>query len=196
MTVVVPRKARASARPFALLDRDGTVIEDRGYIGDPDDVVLLPGAAAGLRRLRALGFGLVLVTNQSGLGRGYFDAEQLDAVHRRLGAVLADERIVLDGIYLCPHRPDHDCDCRKPRPGLGLRAAEELGIDLAASVMIGDKRSDIDFGRRLGARTILVRTGHGAQTDAVGTVPCTFVAGDLHHAGDYLAALTRREDAS
>ncbi len=186
-----------TSRAFVLLDRDGTVIENRGYVGDPEDVVLLPNAAAGLRRFRALGYGLALVTNQSGLGRGYFDTRQLAAVHQRLAAVLAEEQLVLDGIYVCPHRPEAQCTCRKPQPGLGLQAAEELGIDLRQSVLIGDKRSDIDCGRRLGARTILVRTGYGAETEAAGTVPCTYVAGDLYQAAEFTAALgPRREDSS
>lgn len=197
LTLREARGRGTTPRAFVLLDRDGTVIEGRGYLGNPDDVVLLPNAAAGLRRFRALGYGLALVTNQSGIGRGYFDAEQLAAVHQRLADVLADEQVGLDGIYVCPHRPEACCACRKPEPGLGLQAAEELGIDLRASLLIGDKRSDIDFGRRLGARTILVRTGYGAETEAAGTVPCTYVAGDLLQAAEFTAALgPRREDSS
>jgi histidinol-phosphate phosphatase family protein len=143
-----------------FLDRDGTVIEDPGYLSDPSGVRLLPGAADALRALRAAGYQLVLVSNQSGIGRGYFTAEQAEAVHRRVVEQLSRKGVVLDDARYCPHAPDDGCPCRKPRPGLLLAAARELGLDLGASFMVGNSSVDIGAGRNAGCRTILF----GAQT--------------------------------
>ena len=184
-------------RRFVLLDRDGTVNVERHYLADPDGVELLPNAAAGLRRMRELGFGLILVTNQSGLGRGYFDQPALDAVHQRLHELLKAEGVALDGIYYCPHTEEAGCGCRKPRPGLVLRAAADLGFDPAESFAIGDRPCDIDLGRGLGATTVLVRTGYGAEH--AHTVRADFVAADLLEAADLVEkhlARNAREAAS
>lgn len=151
-----------TARRFVLLDRDGTLIAERNYLARVEDVELLPGTAQGLRLLHQASLGLAVLTNQSGLGRGYFDWAALNAVHAHLTQLLASEGVTLDGIYICPHTPDDDCDCRKPQPGLALHAAAELHFDPAASIVIGDKPCDIELGRRLGAVTFLVRTGYGA----------------------------------
>lgn len=154
-----------AARRYVLLDRDGTVNIDRHYIADPELVELFPGVGAALRELSGNGFGLAVVTNQSGIARGKITPDQLEQVHARLGAVLAAEGVTLDGIYVCPHGPNDGCDCRKPLPGLIVRAARELGFDPAESFVIGDKGIDIDLGRNVGATTILVRTGYGAETE-------------------------------
>lgn len=156
------------ARRFVLLDRDGTLIAERNYLACVEDVELLPGAAPGLRLLNQAGLGLAVVTNQSGLGRGYFDWAALDAIHARMTQLLADEDVTLAGIYVCPHVPDDGCACRKPQPGLAHRAAAELHFELAASFVIGDKPCDIELGRRLGAVTFLVRTGYGAHWEREG----------------------------
>ena len=118
-------------RRFVLLDRDGTLIVEKNYLSDPDQVELIPGAAAGLRRLAGCGLGLVVLTNQSGIGRGFFDEAKLAEIHQRLTGLLRTERVELDGIYFCPHHPDQACGCRKPQPELALRAAAELGFDAA-----------------------------------------------------------------
>ena len=168
-----------SRRPFAILDRDGTLIVGRHYLSDPADIELVEGAPAALRQLRASGYGLMVVTNQSAIGRGIFDLDQMDRIHRRLAELLAAENIVLDGLYFCPHTPDDKCDCRKPNPGMVLRAVGELDVDLANSVVVGDNACDIELGRRLGLPTILVRTGYGAQIEAQGTVAPDHVVDDL-----------------
>jgi D-glycero-D-manno-heptose 1,7-bisphosphate phosphatase len=152
------------SRRFVLLDRDGTINAERHYLSHPHQLSLLPGAAAGLRALRELGLGLVVVTNQSGIARGYFDHARLGAIHDRLHELLGSAGVELDGIYFCPHGPDDNCLCRKPREGMALAAARELGFRLDESFMIGDKPCDIELGRRIGATTILVRTGYGAET--------------------------------
>ena len=145
----------------AVLDRDGTIIEDRHYLSDPDGVALLPGAVEGLRLLAGAGMKLVVASNQSGVGRGYYTLDDIAAVNREMERRLAERDVVLDGIYFCPHGPEEDCDCRKPKPGMILRAASELGFDPAQCVVIGDKLSDLLCGRAVDALTVLVRTGKG-----------------------------------
>lgn len=164
---------------FVILDRDGTIIRERHYLANPAEVELIPGASLGLRRLQALGFGLVVVTNQSGVGRGLFTHDCLDRIHRRLADLLELEGIRLDGIYSCPHVPEHNCHCRKPRPGLVRQAAEELSFDPEESIVIGDKPCDIELGRAIGAATLLVRTGYGAQVEAEGKTAADGIADDL-----------------
>ncbi len=167
------------ARRFALLDRDGTVIVEKDYLSSVDGLELLPNALAGLRAMRDLGLGLVLLTNQSGIGRGYFSAETVAEIHRALGRMLAAGGVSLDGIYVCPHGPDEGCACRKPAPGLAEQAARELGFRLEDSFVIGDKAADIELGRRVGATTILVRTGYGRQVESNGGANPDYVADDL-----------------
>lgn len=162
-------------RRFVILDRDGTIIVERHYLSDPRQVELLPGVARGLRQLRDMGLGLVMITNQSAVGRGFFDQTRLDLIHQRLGELLRAEGVHLDGIYFCPHLPEDDCPCRKPRAGLVDRAAKELDFNPQASFVIGDKVCDIELGRRLGATTFLVRTGYGAQVAADPSVAPDYV---------------------
>jgi D-glycero-D-manno-heptose 1,7-bisphosphate phosphatase len=142
--------------PVVVLDRDGTINIDRHYISDPGQLEFLPNAALGLQRLHAMGCRLVIVTNQSGVGRGYFSLEDLERVHRRLQEMIAELGVTIEGIYFCPHRPDEGCACRKPGTELIERAGRELGFDPAKSVVIGDKTSDVEFGKAAGARTILI----------------------------------------
>jgi D-glycero-D-manno-heptose 1,7-bisphosphate phosphatase len=151
-------------RRFVLLDRDGTINFERHYLSDPRQLSLLPGAAAGLRSMRELGLGLVVVTNQSGIARGYFDSARLEKIHERLHELLGAAGVELDGIYSCPHGPDDNCPCRKPRPGMANAAAREFGFDPKQTFVIGDKDCDIQLGRSIGATTLLVRTGHGIET--------------------------------
>ena len=167
---------------FVLLDRDGTLIEERHYLSDPDGVVLIPGAAEGLRTLRDHGLGLVLVTNQSGIGRGYFDRARLAEIHARLAELLEAEGLALDGIYFCPHTPDDDCACRKPRTGMVEAAAAEHGFEPREAFVVGDLPSDLALGRALGATTLLVRTGHGARTEAEHAAEADLVVDDLRAA--------------
>ena len=121
----------------------------------------MPGAAEGMRRLCAAGCPLVVVSNQSPIGRGWFDEARLLEIHDRLGAMLADEGVAIAGWYWCPHTPDAGCTCRKPAPGLFFRARDELGVILEGSWIVGDRLSDMQAGREAGARSILVATGYG-----------------------------------
>jgi D-glycero-D-manno-heptose 1,7-bisphosphate phosphatase len=172
----------------ALLDRDGTINVEREYLSDPAGVELLSNAVAGLRGLRAQGFGLIVISNQAGVGRGYFSMADVDAVNARLTGLLRKNGVTLDGIYVCPHKPDDNCACRKPAPGLIEQAAREHGFDPRASVMIGDKAIDIEAGRGVGARTVLVRTGYGKEFEARGDVRADHVVDDLLGAANILAA--------
>lgn len=155
----------AELRPAAFLDRDGTIIVEREYLARPEDVQLIPGAAQALKRLADAGFALVVVTNQSGIARGLYGEEDYRAVQERLADLLRQAGVTLDGDYHCPHHPDYTgpCDCRKPAPGLFLRAARELGLDLGASVYIGDRLRDVLPGLERGGRAFLVRTGYGRE---------------------------------
>lgn len=150
-----------ASRRAIFLDRDGTITIDTGYPSDPDDVELLPGAAEGLRTLRDRGWALVLVSNQSGVGRGMITPEQAQAVHDRLMSELRTTGVEFDGTYYCPHAPDDACECRKPGSGLLRRAAAELRLDLAGSVMVGDRQSDVEAGRDAGCTTVLLGPGEG-----------------------------------
>ncbi|HYU58294.1 MAG TPA: HAD family hydrolase [Actinomycetota bacterium] len=152
-------------RPAVFLDRDGTLIEDPGHLGDPDGVVLLPGVAAALRRLAAASFALVVVSNQAGVARGIFTEAAVRAVNRRLGSLLDGDGVHLDAFYVCPHHPEFTgpCECRKPGTKMLEDAAAELGLDLGASWIVGDQGTDAEAGRRAGARPVLVRTGDGTH---------------------------------
>lgn len=179
-------------RRFVLLDRDGTVIVERHYLSDPAGVELLPGAARGLRRMQELGLGLVVITNQSAIGRGYFDEARLDQIHARLCELLREEQVSLDGIYYCPHRPEDHCQCRKPESALPNRAARELGFNPSESLVIGDKECDIELGQRLGATTVLVLTGYGRETEAKKQVQPDFVVADLEEAASRIERLLQQ----
>ena len=166
-------------RRFVVLDRDGTIIEERNYLSDPDEVKLIPGAATPLRDLRRLGFGLIVITNQSGIGRGYFDEIRLGQVHDRMRELLRPAGVWFDGLYVCPHTPDDGCECRKPRVALMHKAARELSFELSESIVVGDKASDIEMGRRVGALTFLVRTGYGEEFAAEGSLSVDHIVDDL-----------------
>ncbi|KAF0118684.1 MAG: histidinol phosphatase and related phosphatase [Rhodospirillaceae bacterium] len=166
-------------RRYVLLDRDGTINVEAHYLSRPEQVVLLPGAVEGLRRLQSLGLGLIVLSNQSGIARGYFDMAQLEAVNARLNLLLAQEGVRLDGLYVCPHGPEEACACRKPRPGLVERAVRDHGFDPEAAYMVGDKLADIALGQAVQAVTILVRTGYGAAVEREGKIMPDFVADSL-----------------
>jgi D,D-heptose 1,7-bisphosphate phosphatase len=162
---------RQKKRRAILLDRDGTVIVDKDYLSDPAEVELLPGAAAALARLSQAGFALVLISNQSGVARGRFGLAEVDAVNERLRELLAARGVVIDGMYFCPHHPEgvveeyrQTCRCRKPEPGMALRARDELGLDLAGSYVVGDKLSDLDLAVAIGAKGLLTLTGYGRES--------------------------------
>lgn len=182
-------RAGAGLRAAAFLDRDGTIIEDKHYLHDPEGVELIPGAAQGLRRMRAQGLALVLVSNQSGVGRGYFGRGDVERVHGRLIELLAEQGVTLDAFYICPHAPEQGCACRKPATGMVQRACAELGLDAGASFVIGDKPCDVELAQAAGGRGVLVRTGKGERHAAELAAQGVSVARDLDEAAEIIAAL-------
>ena len=165
-----------SAKHAAVfMDRDGTINEEVGYLSRLDLLKLIPGTPEAIRLINEAGMITVVVTNQSGVARGYFSEDFVETVHRRINEMLQEQGARIDRFYFCPHHPVYGngpykiaCSCRKPESGLFLRASEELDIDLARSYVVGDMLKDIDAGKRVGARGVLVRTGYGqniTQTD-------------------------------
>lgn len=162
----------AARRQAIFLDRDGTIICDVGYPADPGQVRLLPGVGDALKRLQEQGFFLVLVSNQSGIGRGWVTEGQAERVHQKVVSCLAGYGVQLDAAYYCPHTPEQKCICRKPSPGMLLQAAEDLKVDLAQCFLVGDKQSDISAGKQAGCHTILLAAD--ASTMPADPVPtCT-----------------------
>ena len=175
-----------------FLDRDGTICEEVGYLDSIEQLRLIPGSAAAIKLLNERGLKAVVVTNQSGVARGFFSELRLQEVHEELERLLRLEGAYLDGIYYCPHHPSDGsepylgvCDCRKPASGLLFRAAADLGLDLRASYVIGDHHSDVECARGVGAKGILVLTGHGENSRAEKESwpsPPAYIAPDLHAA--------------
>ena len=175
-----------------FLDRDGTLNVDTGYVKSPDDFTVLPGVGAALARLKQAGARLVVVTNQSGLGRGYFSSRDLEAIHSKLRLVLAEDGVTLDGLYFCPHHPDDHCNCRKPARGMIDRAHAELKVDLSRAYVIGDSIRDVELAKQVGARSLLVMTGpSGAEALAdlmARDLSPDYVAEELSQAVDWIVA--------
>jgi D-glycero-D-manno-heptose 1,7-bisphosphate phosphatase len=187
----------------ALIDRDGTIIVEKHYLHDPAQVELVPGAALALARLKAAGVRLFVVTNQSGIGRGYYSEQDFQAVQARLEELLAPHGVAFDGVAFCPHAPGERCACRKPEPGMWQELGALHGLDPARTVMIGDNASDVAFGRACGlAQSVLVLTGHGKRfagelglapidqgwrrVEAPGPGQPTLLAADLSAAADFI----------
>jgi D-glycero-D-manno-heptose 1,7-bisphosphate phosphatase len=156
--------------PGIFLDRDGTVIRDTGYIGDPDLVEFMPAVLPALRQFQDEGYRLIVISNQSGIGRGVITQEQYELVARRIGDRLSEYGIYT-ATYYCPHSPADRCECRKPNPFLLLRAARDLDIDLARSYMIGDRLTDTEAGAAAGCKTILLTQSGLAERSPSGPHP-------------------------
>ncbi|MEO8696154.1 MAG: HAD family hydrolase, partial [Acidimicrobiales bacterium] len=179
--------------PVVVLDRDGTLNVEVHYLSHPDQVELLPGVVEGLQALRAAGCRLVVVTNQSAIGRGYFDEACLQTIHDRLQALLGEHGVTLDAIYHCPHIPEDGCQCRKPGTLLVEQAAAALDFDPTHVFVVGDKPCDIDLGRGLGATTLLVRTGYGSAHERSGDTSADFVVDDLRDASRVIIGRLRAD---
>ncbi|HEX2695007.1 MAG TPA: HAD family hydrolase [Acidobacteriota bacterium] len=188
-------------RRAVFLDRDGTINEDVGYPGRYGQVRIYPYSFEAVRKLNAAGLAVVVITNQSGVGRGFFTEDELRVIHDRMRADFAAAGARIDAVYYCPHfmgssspAYDIDCACRKPFPGMALRAREELDLDLEGSYMVGDKVEDVRFGLNAGARPVLVLTGFGeASREALlreGIEPA-HVAPDVGAAADWILARER-----
>lgn len=183
---------KSKAKEFVIFDRDGTVIKECHYLSDPNQVELLSGAVAGMKLLQSMGLGLVIVTNQSAIGRGFFDEIRLSQIHQRLQELLAAEDVFLDSIYYCPHIPAADCNCRKPRTGLLEIAAKDLGFKPSETFIIGDKPCDIDLGENVGATTFLVRTGYGASVAAANQTNPNYIVDNLLQAAQVIESILNK----
>lgn len=151
-----------------FLDRDGTLIEDSGYISSPDQVKFIPGAIEAVRQLNEAGYKVIIISNQAGIARGLLSENMLQTIDKTVHRQVLSGGGHIDASYYCPHHPEHgvypykqDCECRKPHPGLIKRAVRDQSLELNGSFMIGDKSSDIETGKRAGVKTVFVRTGHG-----------------------------------
>ena len=180
------RQRGRAPRPGVFVDRDGTLVVERGYLSDPADLELLPGTADALHDLKAGGLAVVVVSNQSGVGRGLFPLTRVYEAMARLRVELRAAGVELDGVYFCPHRPEEGCACRKPGTLLLERAAEDHLLALRGSFMVGDKRIDAETGQRAGARGVLVRSGYGREQEKALEDPGSRRGPD--HVSDDLAA--------
>ncbi|MBM3858815.1 MAG: D-glycero-beta-D-manno-heptose 1,7-bisphosphate 7-phosphatase [Verrucomicrobia bacterium] len=171
-----------------FLDRDGVLMEDTNYVGELERVIIIEAAYRALKRLQDGGFKLLVVTNQSGVARGFFTRQHVEIVHDHLNKQFAAHGVHIDRYYVCPHHPDDNCDCRKPSPKSLRDAAAEFGLDLARCYMIGDRPSDISTGQNAGVTTILVLTGGGRETLADGKTKPNHVADDINAAADWILA--------
>jgi D-glycero-D-manno-heptose 1,7-bisphosphate phosphatase len=152
---------KAGTRRAVFLDRDGTILDEVGYLNHMSRFRMLPGAAAAIRRLNLAGVPVIVVTNQSGVARGFFREEMIEQVHQRMSAELSAAGAHVDGIYYCPHVKEDACDCRKPFPGLLEQSAREHGLEIAGSGVVSDRYNDIEMGYAAGCRTVMVMTGYG-----------------------------------
>lgn len=178
-------------RRAVFLDRDGTLIEEVNFLSDPQQVSLFPGTIEALRLLRDKGFLLVVVTNQSGVGRGLFGEDSVASVHSRIQELTGD---LIDAFYFCPHLPDEGCECRKPSDGMLRSAVDEFNIDLAHSWMVGDKSLDVMTGLGVGMKSILVRTGYGSAHESALSEKSHFAVDEIKQAAELIIGLDENGD--
>ena len=179
------------ATPAVFVDRDGVLIREVNYLRRPEQVKLIRGSAEAVKLLRRAGFKVVVITNQSGVGRGYFTLVDLARAHARVKAFLRKAGTRLDGLYFCPHAPDDGCPCRKPKPFMLKKAARELRLDLARSYFVGDTTTDVAAARAAGCAAVLVRTGKGGRDGKYSAVPAMTARNLRAAARKILATLPR-----
>lgn len=171
-----------------FLDRDGTIAYDVHYCSHVEDFKLLPTVPEAIKLLNENNFKVIIVTNQSGIARGYFNKKTLAQIHQRMETELAQCRALVDAIYYCPHHPEKGCECRKPKTGLILQASKELGLSLDRSFLVGDMQTDIKAGKAAGCQTVLVTTGpHPTKVEAQSESP-NYIAGNLLKAARWIVS--------
>lgn len=182
-------------RPAVFLDRDGTINVEKNYLYRVEDFEFIPGAPEAIKRLKDAGYLVIVVTNQSGVARGYFSLQDVAILHRHIEKELAKIDTSIDAFYICPHHPTEgkgeylrDCNCRKGKPGMLHRAANDFGVDLSASFMVGDKEVDFLAGVRAGSKAILVSTGYGSQEAKKGSLAQIPLVEDLSRAVEMILA--------
>jgi histidinol-phosphate phosphatase family protein len=194
--VVKSSKTKHALSKVIFLDRDGTIIEDKVFLGNPDEIEFFPGAIEAIKILRRLGYKIVVISNQSGIGRGILTKKMVNQVNESFLRSLKGKDAPVDALFFCPHHPDDNCDCRKPKTGMIKKAATELKLDLKDAVVIGDHLCDIELGKNIGAKTVLVLTGHGKkeldQLKNTGVKP-DFIAKDLLDAANWVKNLKNKK---
>ncbi|MFH1545345.1 MAG: D-glycero-beta-D-manno-heptose 1,7-bisphosphate 7-phosphatase [archaeon] len=168
-----------------FLDRDGTINEEKNYLSREEDFKFIPGTIEGLKLLREKGFKLIVVTNQSGIGRGFVEGKQVERINKKMKEELKEEEVELDAVYVCPHTPEEGCDCRKPKNALVKIAEKEFKLDLKKSFFVGDKTIDIQLGKNCNGRTILLKTGYGGSDKKFKVKP-DYIAEDLRNAAEII----------
>ncbi len=181
----------AKVSPAVFLDRDGTISEEVEYLHEPEKFKFLPNAARGIKKMQDMGYKIVIVTNQGGIGLGYFSKEDFYRVNRKMLKGFSSADVTISKIYFCPHSKSEGCNCRKPNIALINRACSDLNLDVSRSFMIGDKTSDIEAGKRAGCKTILVRTGFGGRDEEFDVEP-DYIADNLLDAADYISKAKQR----
>ena len=178
-------------RKAVFLDRDGTIVAHEPYLSSPDQLRLLPNAAKGIRLFKEYGYLIIVITNQSGIARGFFDEERLVLIHQKLLGILEEEGVMIDDLYFCPHHIEGiiehykvDCDCRKPKPGMLLDAARKHHIDLTQSLMIGDSEADMLAGKNAGCKCVLIKDICGSDACVA---PADYIVKDLLEAASLFA---------
>jgi len=192
----MPRKGKAAV----FVDRDGTICFDRHYLADPAGFELIPTVAEGIRKLNGAGVPVIVVTNQSGIARGYFTERDLDRIHEHMRRVLEEKGATILDIFHCPHMPDAGCQCRKPAPGMLLEASKKHGIDLKRSYVIGDRMMDVEMAHAVGAKGVLVPEPgdqyHVADEVAASKEKPDLVAEDFLHAVEHILVALREARTS
>jgi D-glycero-D-manno-heptose 1,7-bisphosphate phosphatase len=197
--------ALPNKRTALFLDRDGVINEEIQYLHRVEDIRLIPGSAQTIAQMNSIGVLVIVVSNQAGIGRGLYSEEDYFKVQEHLGALLKSLKAHVDRSYFCPHHPEHGlgdyrtpCTCRKPNPGMLLQAADDFGLDLHKCIMVGDRETDLEAGRAVGCRTVLVRTGYGKRVEAMlrehqRSDLCDAVFESLFCAGEYLVRFLKEQ---
>ena len=181
---------------LVLIDRDGTINVERHYLSSPDQIELFPQTAEAIKLLKSLDLKVAVVTNQSAIGRGFFDLTQLEQIHKRLHTVLEKSGAGVDAVYFCPHLPEDECQCRKPLTNMARRAAEDFSAELSDSFVIGDNVCDIELGKNIKATTILVRTGYGTRTEQEKKTQPDFIVENLFEAANLIKGILENDTNS
>ncbi|MFH1386439.1 MAG: D-glycero-beta-D-manno-heptose 1,7-bisphosphate 7-phosphatase [bacterium] len=176
-----------------FLDRDGTIIEDTGYIKSPKEIKFIPGAIEAIKQLQLAGYKIIIISNQAGVARGYYSEDMLQTIDKTVHRLVLHGGAHIDASYYCPHHPEHgvypykqECDCRKPFPGLIKKAEKDLKLDLSRSFMVGDKTTDIEAGQKAGVKTVMVLTGRGKEEQNMVANKPNYLADDLEAAAAWI----------
>lgn len=165
---------------FVILDRDGTIIKEKDHLTSAREVELIPKAALAIKKLKELGLGIIIMTNQSVVGRGQITLSDLESIHKKILNLLSAKGALIDAIYYCPHKPENNCSCRKPKVGLIKNAMKDHNFDPKLCFVVGDNKADIELGGNIGATTILVKTGYGAKVAKENLITPNFIVNNLY----------------